>query len=62
MGNLYRNYRDVDLSVGAALENIVTGAQVGPTFLHIMNEQFLRTRKSDRFWFEHPQAGFTPGD
>ncbi|XP_077288392.1 peroxidase-like [Arctopsyche grandis] len=54
---LYKDYRDVDVSVGGALEELAPGAQVGPTFLCILTEQFSRTRKSDRFWFENSASG-----
>lgn len=56
---LYKDYRDVDLSVGGTLETLAPGAEIGPTFQCIINEQFLRTRRADRFWFEHSTAGFT---
>ncbi|XP_077288381.1 peroxidase-like [Arctopsyche grandis] len=56
---LYTNYADVDLTVGGSLEALAPGAQAGPTFLCIMNDQFLRTRKADRFWFENKSSGFT---
>lgn len=55
---LYKNYKDVDTTVGGALESLAQGAQVGPTFLCILNEQFLRTKRSDRFWFENRASGF----
>ncbi|XP_077288395.1 peroxidase-like isoform X2 [Arctopsyche grandis] len=56
---LYKDYRDVDLSVGGTLETLAPGAEIGPTFQCIINEQFLRTRQADRFWYEHSTAGFT---
>ncbi|XP_077288383.1 peroxidase-like isoform X2 [Arctopsyche grandis] len=56
---LYTNHTDVDLTVGGSLEALAPGAQSGPTFLCIMNEQFLRSRKADRFWFENKSSGFT---
>nr|WIM01331.1 peroxinectin 1 transcription variant X2 [Limnephilus flavicornis] len=55
---LYKSYKDVDVSVGGGLETIGE-AQVGPTFLCILNEQFRRTRQADRFWFENPTSGLT---
>lgn len=61
MKRLYEDYRDVDLSVGAALETHAPGAEYGPTFLHLVNDQFLRTRVSDRFWYENTYSGFTEG-
>jgi peroxidase len=53
----------VEFTVGGSLEAIVPGALVGPTFLCILAEQFYRTRKGDRFFFENGQkdSGFTLG-
>lgn len=51
---LYECTDDVDLTVGASLEEHVPGTLVGPTFLCILREQFYRTRVGDRFWFENP--------
>lgn len=59
---LYKDYRDVDLSVGGSLETFAPDAQCGPTFQCIMKEQFLRSRKADRLWYEHRQCGFTEGN
>ena len=61
MKRLYEDYRDVDLIVGGALERLAPGAQYGPTFLYLVNRQFLRTRVSDSFWYENPYSGFTEG-
>lgn len=58
---LYTDYKDVDLTVGGALEALAPGAQVGPTFLCILNEQFARSRRADRFWFENEASGLTEG-
>lgn len=63
LASLYESPDDVDLSVGGSLENIVDGTIVGPTFLCILTEQFLRTRVGDRFFFENrnPFGGFNIG-
>jgi peroxidase len=60
---LYESPDDVELTVGASLERHVEKTLVGPTFLNIMAEQFLRTRTGDRFWFEsgNPDVAFTIG-
>ncbi|XP_060648778.1 peroxidase [Drosophila nasuta] len=60
--SLYDSHEDVDLTVGASLEDHVAGALAGPTFLCILTEQFYRTRVGDRFFFENGDklTGFTP--
>ncbi|CAG9762636.1 unnamed protein product [Ceutorhynchus assimilis] len=57
---LYKSPDDIDLLVGGSLEKLVPGARVGKTFLCIITEQFIRTRKGDRFFFENSgDIGFT---
>ncbi|XP_014216998.1 peroxidase-like [Copidosoma floridanum] len=58
---LYETPDDVDLTVGGSLERHVQGTLAGPTFLHILSEQFFRTRVGDRYWFEtgNPELAFT---
>jgi hypothetical protein len=53
----------VEFTVGGSLEAIVPGTLVGPTFLCILAEQFYRTRKGDRFFFENGEkdTSFTLG-
>ncbi|XP_055850411.1 peroxidase-like [Episyrphus balteatus] len=57
----YKSPEDVDLNVGAALEDFVPGTLAGPTNLCILIEQFYRTRVGDRFFYENdnPKTGFT---
>jgi len=43
----------VDPWVGGLSEDHVNGAQVGPFFLAVLKDQFLRLRDGDRFWFEN---------
>ncbi|KAG5891984.1 hypothetical protein JTB14_014428 [Gonioctena quinquepunctata] len=58
--SLYESPDDVDLTVGGSLEAHVAGTLAGPTFLSILTEQFYRTRKGDRFFFENGgKNGFT---
>ncbi|CAG9762423.1 unnamed protein product [Ceutorhynchus assimilis] len=60
LGELYKSPDDIDLLVGGSLEKLVPGARVGKTFLCIITEQFIRTRKGDRFFFENSgDIGFT---
>ncbi|CAH1100326.1 unnamed protein product [Psylliodes chrysocephalus] len=55
----YESPDDVDLIVGGSMERNVEGTLAGPTFLCILYEQFYRTRRSDRFWFENEANGLT---
>jgi peroxidase len=52
LAHLYNSPDDVDMLVGGGLEHNVPGALAGPTMLCIMGEQFRRTKRGDRFWFE----------
>jgi hypothetical protein len=63
LASLYHHPDDVEFTVGGSLEANVPGAIVGPTFLCILAEQFYRTRKGDRFFFENGEkdSGFTLG-
>ncbi|XP_037896424.1 peroxidase [Glossina fuscipes] len=60
---LYNSVDDVDLSVGGSLETHAAEAIFGPTFQCIVGKQFLKTRKADRFFFEHDNSfgGFNQG-
>ncbi|KAI1709417.1 heme peroxidase domain-containing protein [Ditylenchus destructor] len=50
---------DVDLYVGAMVEDPVVGGLVGTTLACIIGDQFKRTRDGDRFYFEN-KGVFTP--
>uniref|UniRef100_A0A7E4VRZ8 peroxidase n=1 Tax=Panagrellus redivivus TaxID=6233 RepID=A0A7E4VRZ8_PANRE len=61
-GALARNYPspdEVDLYVGAMVEDPVVGGLVGSTLACIVGDQFKRSRDGDRFYFENPGI-FTP--
>lgn len=49
----FRDPEDVDLIVGALLENAAPGTVFGPTISCIMALQFTHVRTSDRFWYEN---------
>ncbi len=50
----------IDPWVGGLAEDQVGDAQVGELFFHVIREQFERVRDGDRFWYEAPDAGFSP--
>ncbi|GAM21238.1 hypothetical protein SAMD00019534_044130 [Acytostelium subglobosum LB1] len=45
----------VDAYVGGLAEDHMYKAAVGQTFYHLILDQFVRTRKGDRFWYELPE-------
>lgn len=50
---VYESFEDVEFVVAAPLETIIDEETLaGPTVLCILNEQFIRTKISDRHWFE----------
>lgn len=50
---VYESFEDVEFVVAAPLETIIDEETLaGPTVLCILNEQFIRTKVSDRYWFE----------
>lgn len=40
--------------IGAILETPLDGAKVGPTLQCLLSEQFSRTRRGDRFFYDNP--------
>nr|XP_040237277.2 peroxidase-like isoform X1 [Anopheles coluzzii] len=62
LSSLYSTVDDVDLTVAEFFERHIPGTQAGPTYHCILMEQFLRTRKGDRFFFENGNrpSSFTP--
>ncbi|CAK9833301.1 pxdn [Anthophora retusa] len=60
--SIYSRVEDVDLLLAGILEIPTKGAAVGPTFECILKRQFVKTRNSDRFWYENdiPPSGLNP--
>nr|UCR61005.1 peroxidase [Aphelinus asychis] len=50
--SLYKSTDDVDLVIGGMAERPIEDAMLGPTFRCLISSQFLRTRKSDRFFYD----------
>lgn len=60
---IYSHPNDVDLIMGGMAERSADDGMVGPTFRCLIYEQFSRSRRTDRFFYDsavqpHP---FTPG-
>ena len=43
------------------LEEPTNDGQIGEVFTCIIGRTFEALKKGDRFYFTHPEAGFTPG-
>lgn len=59
--SIYSRVEDIDLLLGGILEIPTKGAAVGPTFECLLKRQFVKTRNSDRFWYENdlPPSGLS---
>ncbi|XP_013793800.2 peroxinectin A-like, partial [Limulus polyphemus] len=51
--NLYESVEDIDLFSGGVAEYPVTNGVVGPTFAIIIQNQFLKLKYGDKYYFEH---------
>lgn len=56
---IYKHPKDIDLFVGGMAEYQSPGALVGPTFLCIIANQFIGSKRGDRFWYENEENGLT---
>lgn len=53
----YGNVDNIDLWVGGLAEDHVANGSVGPLFQRIIQDQFMRLRDGDRFWYERAFRG-----
>lgn len=53
---VYGTVHDLDPLVAGLAEDHLPGAALGPLFTTILVEQFERTRRGDRFWYENDPA------
>lgn len=51
LSKVYTNPKDVDLIIGGLMEKPEQNSLLGPTFSCIMADQFLRTKKGDRYFY-----------
>ncbi|XP_015434443.1 PREDICTED: peroxidase-like [Dufourea novaeangliae] len=59
---IYAHPDDVDLIIGGMLERPVEDSLLGPTFSCLISEQFARTRRTDRYFYDsaYQPYPFTP--
>ncbi|CAG7729964.1 unnamed protein product [Allacma fusca] len=50
---IYESVDDIDLFIGGIFETPLEGALVGPTFVCIIGDQFVRAQKADRFFYSN---------
>ena len=51
--------RNMDLFAAGVSERPTSDGQLGPTFTCLIGEQFEKIKRGDRFFFRHPDAGFS---
>ncbi|XP_046683411.1 chorion peroxidase-like [Homalodisca vitripennis] len=63
LSKLYSSVDDIDLYLGAVLEQAMEGSIMGPTLQCIISEQFRRWKDGDRFFytFKNSPGAFSPG-
>ncbi|XP_040576438.1 peroxidasin homolog pxn-2 [Lepeophtheirus salmonis] len=54
MSNVYRNIEDIDLDIGIVMETPIPGTQVGPTTKCLIEDQLMRSRDGDKFFYTRP--------
>jgi peroxidase len=63
MKRVYSHPDDVDLWIGGINETPLIGALIGPTFTCIVGDQFARSKKGDRYFYDlgDQTHSFSPG-
>ncbi|KYQ88509.1 peroxinectin [Tieghemostelium lacteum] len=55
LSSIYSDINQVEVLIGAMSEDKYRDSLLGETFYNIVYQQFYRTKKGDRFWYEVPQ-------
>ena len=56
LSRMYGNVNNIDLWTGLLAEEHLSGSMMGPTLYNIMEDQFLRLREGDRFFYLNDEA------